>query len=210
MKILKTILFLISPIFLCGQQAVINTSLKTRDTAILYLGVENNLLVLPSDKITYFNVKVNGTPLKRIDSFYVYQPSQKGTDTIQVYRHSTLVNSKIFKVDTISDPKLYVANSTLRQLKKSELLQSPYLVFKRTNCYYNANCIVWSFECVIQNRSKGSRYFEGGRYGKFTDEMIKEIKILNSGDIIKFDRIRVGCSPGYCPRAIDSIEIKIE
>jgi len=121
-----------------------------------------------------------------------------------VFTGNKLLATTIFKVDTISLPQAFIANTMAETMTKNRLLVNPFVSARNPDCYYEFYLSVVFFRCTIKDMDFRTPH------SYLSNEMIAEIKKLHSGDSIQFDNIRV-VSPG-CGRAIELPDktIKIE
>ncbi|MEQ1734336.1 MAG: hypothetical protein ABL940_11735, partial [Bacteroidia bacterium] len=116
-----------------------------------------------------------------------------GIDTLRLYKKSKLILEKIYTVDRFGDLKIELGTIKDTTATVAEILANPVLNADIPNCYYNFGIRVISFEMsfITDNNGVAKITLDPTAGNELHDELIEVIKILNKGDKLFFDNIKI-------------------
>jgi GldM C-terminal domain len=193
-----------------AQVQLVNASLTKPDSAILFLGVENKLL-LSGIK---WNSSINCTSSKcAIDTYtghIIAKPDLTGLDTLRIFDAKSKVFEKVFRIDTLPNPTMLIAGSADTFLYKEAFAGVPNIAIVYTNCLFKSKARVTEFEMTIVKKDK-SIYRIYTRGYLFCEEALSKMQLLKRGDKIFFDSITFASGQGSnCPRTWSARTITIK
>ncbi len=190
MKLSITILLLI-PIFADAQLKLLNKSLTTPDSSIIYYYWDNYLRLNQQLDLHKLRVVASHSKIKIEDSSIICEPQSLVADTIKIFQGKKLLLTQVFKVNKTTDPVAKLANTFDTVLTVNRILANPYISFGMPNCYYRPPLYVQSYECVII-KLNGEQFADNNSGNKLTNFLIPKIEHLQKGDKIYLKRVIIG------------------
>jgi hypothetical protein len=207
-KWLCTFWFLLLILNSFSQIRILNQSLIYPDSAVLYVCVDNRLVIEGLDSTKQYAIKLtNGSVSKNEFSKFNEYILQVGIfnslDTISVaYKNKTLF-SKIFRIEKIGEQIAMLDSFQIKIISKAELKKCKSLRVCIPNCISIANqrMTVFSYQIYFDCKTCDEIPVLENKNGELNKNIYKYIDYLKSGDKIYFENIKY--SPSGCFRKID-------
>ena len=172
-----------------AQTDIINSTLLSPDSSILYIGIANSVKIINS-KNPFFEIRAAKNPLTATTDPFVFNlhPAMPGWDTVFVYDGNHIVVQKAFQVKLLPQVEARLGTLRVDEATQEEIYINGWLVLFIPNCKCNLRYTVTSFEVDFETDVEGAELMqiEGDR---LTTKARKTIKSLKPGDVVYFDHI---------------------
>ncbi|MET0462334.1 MAG: hypothetical protein ABW007_04245 [Chitinophagaceae bacterium] len=186
---------------LYAQPVLKNLSLTAPTLDILYIGVENSLVVEDVSDIEHIEIEIGERVFEEYKGRFHATVHTVGTVKADVYRKTgsgrQLLFSKNYRTAPLPAPAAGLIRATDTVLTVASIIASPHMQVFMPGSYFVPNMAVVSYSLEIRDgngeiileetRSAGHRLSEG---------MMGKIKNLNPGDRLLFNNIRMSSSDG--------------
>lgn len=199
--------FLLLPLFTKAQINIYNTSLLDSTKTQLYKYASNYLKVKSSDKYTILLAAKSKVSYLGNNKFDV-MPSEDGVDTIWVYSKGKLALTRVFSIDTVSEPIARVANTMDTILSVRQILTNPFLGVMLPGSNFKSNFVISSFTTIVTTQND-EEIIDKSLSNNLTPDQIKTIKNLGRGDRILFQDI-IGGGPDSRRHKLPNFRIHIK
>jgi GldM C-terminal domain len=172
-----------------SQTDIINKTLISPDSNVLYLGITNSIEII-NNKNPFFEIRSANRSLTSTHNSHIFElrPTRLGWDTVFIIDGNEILFQKAFKI--VALPAIEARLGTLRveEATQEQIYINGWLVLTIPNCKCTTTYVVSSFEVEFESEDHGEEIIkiEGDR---LTIKARKVIKSLNSGDVVYFDRI---------------------
>jgi hypothetical protein len=186
---------------LSAQPVLKNLSLNNPALDILYIGVENDLIIEGVSDKKNLEVVVGEKICEESNGRYYAMLHTPGTVKVSVYRKGKnarqLLISKEFRSVVLSYPRARLSAATDSILSIAFITANPQLETFYPGSEFKSDCFVHSFRLTITDRN-GEELLEQttGQGTRLTKDMIAVIRKLKPGNKLFFDEIRVFCGNG--------------
>ena len=172
-----------------AQPDILNISLTDSTKNILFVGVDNRLL-LKNISLTQGSLSIrNGVLVTKLAKEFVARVNSDSTKAVITFtKKNKVVFSKEFEIASIPDPVARLGYIPDSIASIGQILANPYLT-SGCNCYLNYPVYIISFKLSI-NKVQGDEYGGFATGNKLTGEQIKQIRECSSGDKLVFTDIR--------------------
>lgn len=188
-----------------SQVKILNQSLIYPDSAVLYVGVGNKIIIIGPDTTKQFEViSSSGTLQSNKRNEYDARVSKPNSlDTIFVLYKKKIIASKIFRVDLIGEPIAMLDSIKTRIVTKAELKKCKELKVNIPNCIsiINERITVFKYQIYFDCKTCDEIPVLENSNGILNKNFYKYIDYLKSGDKIYFENIKY--SPSGCFKKID-------
>lgn len=181
---------------------------------VIYIGVPNPLSVAventPCNSIDI--TTNNGSIEKQEKCHYFIMPEKTGIADVQVYKtqgkNKKIIGEMRYRVKLIPDPTAKVGNVTVGELSKGIFCAQVGVIAYLENFDFDFRFIVTGFTVMIL---RGNRVvYSGTNTGaRFDDEMLKQFKKVENGDMILFVNITGKGADGK-KRNLNPVQITIK
>ena len=195
----NTVLFIVMMLPFLGvcQLKIVNESITSKDSAVVYIGIKNILKVEGVQDISKWKVTATSAEISIANNTILLEESHVGFDTLRIYNNKKLLSTNVFRVDRINYPVAQLAFTFDTIINLNRILANPYLSVKIPGCLYDFQAYISSFQCSLQKRNSNNYFFTDNANGNaLTGDILKNIKKLLSGDKIILDEIKVACASG--------------
>ena len=191
MMIRAFLLIILSPIaFLANAQLrIVNVSLTDTSRALLYTGVENQIVIFGArdGKLTF-----SGNDIKIINSIhynYFIYANKPGFVTISFTAYRKAPIKKQFEIVPINEKQVATLGGVRdTTVSLNFVLANPFIIGMIPHCYWDAMISIRSFDATfIYGNDRLTRTAQGD---KLSTEQISLFKTLETGDKVYFDSIR--------------------
>ena len=195
----NTVLFIVIMLPFLGvcQLKIVNESITSKDSAVVYIGIKNILKVEGAQDISKWKVTATSAEISIVNNTIMLEESRVGYDTLRIYNNKKLLSTNVFRVDKINNPVALLAYTFDTVISLNRILANPYLTVKIPGSLYDFQAGVISFQCSLM-KAQSNRYlftdFISGN--KLTSDMLSNIRKLFPGDKIIFDEIHAVSSGG--------------
>jgi hypothetical protein len=208
------LLFLIIASVAGAQEQMKNESLIDPNLNIVYIGVQNDIVITGVRNFKHLTLtSSSGSENKSYPRKGRFRMSYQkaGIDTLRLYKKSKLILEKIYTVDRFGDLKIELGTIKDTTATVAEILANPVLNVVIPNCYYNFGIRVIAFEMsfITDNNGVAKITLDPTVGNELHDELIEVIKILNKGDKLFFDNIKI-IGNEICPRTMGSYALTIK
>jgi hypothetical protein len=179
-----------------GQINIINRSLFDSSLNLVYLGVENNLVLkgfTPGNSKLTFSA-TNGTITDNSDGLYLLTPAKQGECIVSFYNRGQKIISKIFRVYILKDLTVRLASIKDSFATVNEIIANPFLVVESPGTFYKTNCHITAFQLSMDGPGfeDTNPYQISGHI--IPSNVLNRIKKLRKGDMMLFDELRCVCN----------------
>lgn len=189
--VLTSLISCLTPLFAISQINVVNQSLTDTSKKIVYVGVENWMLITGTGKFDSIRV-VNGL-LERINAReYIIKPYAGDSCIVYFSKNNKVVDRKPFTVDKLPEPVPLIGNIQKQWVSLDELLANTKVSIKLPGCYYKHNLIPHSYRfMLLRGKDKDINeeiiYSEWNSYPVLSAKQREMIKNLRSDFTIALD-----------------------
>lgn len=199
--------YLFAPVFLFffftsrGQINIINRSLVDSSMNYLYIGIDNNIVVKGNVEEFKMVIVGGGGSITKdgADQYYVRVNSQTDLCEIQLWESKKIVIKKLYKVRVIKNAAATFAGSRDTTVRKAIILANPFLKIIIRDCYWRHYYRVVSFSTTFVLYGDSITLYTLGE--RLSNEQLMNIKLLNVGENIMFDNIKVAGPDSRCSSA---------
>ena len=193
MKVCFLVVFLFLGIISTGRVNIFNQSLTDSSLNIFYIGIDNKIKVKGVGYgVSQTSLSVSGgggTLSKSGTGEYIVRVSSPGTCELFYTENRKIIFKKSFNVEIFDfEPLATVSGMRDTTIRANRILINPFLTVIMPGCYLRHGSIVTSFNASFIQQGDSTVTFSAGN--KLSEEQLKAIKELNSGDKIYFDEIR--------------------
>jgi hypothetical protein len=176
-----------------AQVNIFNESLTDSSINIFYVGIENKIkLKITNYRTSNESLTISGgggTLTKLGTDEYIVRVSSTGTCELFYSENKKIIFKKSFNVEIFDfEPLATVSGMRDTTIRTTRILINPFLTVIMPGCYLRHGFIVTSFNATFIQQGDSTVTFSAGN--KLSEEQLKAIKELNSGDKIYFDKIR--------------------
>ncbi len=175
-----------------SQVSIKATKLTNIDANFLYIGVDNVLKVEGFANLPVQLISKKSSVKQISDNEFIVHVSSLGMDTITVLKSGKEIFNKVFEVSRITDPVARIGKSKSNGATVAEILIDPTLNVFLPNCYIFSPFTVSNFSGTFISQNGNSVTTFSSTTNKFSNDQIKIIEKLKSGDKIHIDKIVVG------------------
>ncbi len=174
---------------------------KVPDSNVLYRGVENIIKISGTDQNS--EIVSRQSRIKSRDRFNEFRliPMKSGSDTLEIFRNKKRIFSQIFRVDSLPPMRASLGNLRDIVVSKALILANGIVKLYLPGLLLKFDVYISSFSTIFQLKSGESSPTLISSRNRFSEEQIKTIQGLKSGDRIVFSEIRCS-SPGSTLRTI--------
>lgn len=194
-KLLNLIFLLIFSLHGFGQVEIINMAVTNPSVNVFYIGVDNRIkLKLPSNSFGY-KVTVTGaaSSLTKIsDNEYIIRVSGKDTCLVALTRNSKIILTKKYITEFLGSPVATLNGILDTAVSTNRILLNPFLTVIIPNSHFKHGIRVLAFQAVFIIRDDS--VVTNSTDHSFSDEQIKLVKQLVTGDKVLFNSIRGSCA----------------
>lgn len=186
-----------------------NISLTAPDSNILYYGVDNEIEISSVNRLS-MEIETKNLDVDFTSKNIIVRPKYNyGFATIIVKGGNRNAVKKIFRVELIPIPDYNIAGTMDTVIDKDKLISNPSINLWLPNCYLKAMpYAINGFEVSVLTKNELQPPFQQDS-NIFSEEMLKFIRLLQAGDILYFDNVKV-VSPDKNIRMIMSKKIIIK
>jgi len=211
--------FLIISLFIIGGNAfaqkkptLINTSLTKPEMAIMYVGVENVIMVYGNIPGKYIRMERSGGPLNLrpgVKLRTVLKYTETGFDTIRVFDDDKLLIEKIYEIKKLGTFAIGINGTRDSVLSKEEFLNASGLELFMLNDYYKPKQKISSYLITISSSER--KVIQKIKVdGKIYSEALKlHLDKIQPGVSILFSDIKAVMGDNNI-RSFDSFKIRIK
>jgi GldM C-terminal domain len=182
-------LLLLVPTALAAQVQLRNLSLSSPDSAVLYIGINNQLTVAGFKHLQNITLHYHDnivSPNK--DGLFHVAVVTKGNMPIAVFQGHRKVKEISFAVRQITDPVVVLGNWQDNNIPKDSLLLNRRLRIIFPDCLidYRDEVLYFDFQIITGNQSGTVHHIKGNR---MPDELLPQLAKLQTGDKLIFTNI---------------------
>lgn len=184
-----TLVLILPSVLLCAQLRLLNNSLSTPDSAVLYIGINNRISIngLP----TVASVSLRNGEMAVVadkDGFFNIATSQKGNLPVAVYVGNQKKHEVLFSVRRIPDPVVVLGRWRNAAINKDSLLGYHRLEVVLPDCLARYKDNVLSFDVQINNGGTDSpvHHVKGD---SLPGELLAMVRQLQAGGQLVFSNI---------------------
>jgi hypothetical protein len=209
MKLLFSIAFIIFCKPSSAQIDIVSESVNHRDSNVLFIGVDNILILKGANGRPYV-LTANNAEILKLDGKFLLRLYNQNNTILKLYKNKKLVLTKTFRVEVVSRPKAQLGAITDTTASISEILANPFLQVVTPNSTYKHEYSVFDFALDVITSENDTLWKSAYMKGNFiTDQKLKIIRELHLNDQLHFHNIRVTC-PGCRIFIVPPLTIKIE
>lgn len=138
------------------KPTLINTSLTKPEMAIMYVGVENVIMVYGEIPGKYIRMERSGGPLEVRSGMAMralLKYTEVGFDTLRVFDNDKLIIEKVYEIKTLGSYAIGIKGTRDSVLTKEEFLKAKSLELYMPGGYYKPKQKIASYTIFISNES---------------------------------------------------------
>lgn len=182
------------PLLLSAQTRIENTSLKHKDSALLYVGVPNIIKISGIENINNIELKSTRGELSPAENgkYKLFVNSVNYPDTLSIYQNGEFVTSKIFNVKLLSEPIIKLGTIPSNYATIDEIKRNNKLQVHLHNWEYKAEFKVVNFRLTIQNHFGKIVSSDEINFGNaISADQLNVVKKLEQSSKLIFENIKV-------------------
>ncbi len=210
MKNIVLFIVMVLPFLGVCQLKIVNESITSKDSAVVYIGIKNILKVEGVQDISKWKVTATSAEISIDNNTIMFWESRVGYDTFRVYNNKKLISTNVFRIDKLNNPVAQLAYTFDTIISLNRILANPYLSVKIPGSLYDFHAGVISFQCSLMKAHSKSYLFTDFTSGnKLTNDMLINIRKLLPGDKIILDEIKA-VSAGGDTRKLPPVTITLK
>ena len=178
------------------------------DSGILYFSTENRINISGLANLDNIKFATSLSKLDRKKNDFILMPERVGIDTIKIYKNNKLILKTFFKVVKINDPIAKLVSTSDSVITVNEILGNPYVTGRIPNCSYKMRFNLRSFKVCVVKRG-GERLYFHSQGNKLSDECLKIVAKMSTGETLEFEEISTAMGDVGCPRELPDFSVKI-
>ena len=193
MRLIITLLALLSAFISNGQIDLKNQTAVRQDSSFLFYKEDNEVIITGSDnagwqlKAAHSDVGPNGIP-----NHYNVIPNKSGPDTLRLFKNGKLVLTKVFYSIPATDPVCYWGALRGNKASVAEIIANKKIVCFQPGITGRWSVFHWKLILETNEVPEALKMQDGGN-NILTADMIEAIRKLSPGDKITFKDITVAC-----------------
>ena len=211
--------FLIISLFTLGGHAfaqkkptLINTSLTKPEMAIMYVSVENVIMVYGNIPGKYIRMERSGGPLEVRPGMAMralLKYTEVGFDTLRVFDNDKLIIEKVYEIKKLSTYAIGIKGTRDSILTKEEFLKAKSLEVFMPGGYYKPKQKISSYTITISNESGKALQKVNVEGINFSEALELHFDKIKAGTSILFSDIKAILGDNSI-RKFDSFKIRIK
>lgn len=194
------------------KPTLINTSLTKPEMAIMYVGVENVIMVYGNIPGKYIRMERSGGPLEVRPGMAMralLKYTEIGFDTLRVFDNDKLIIEKVYEIKKLSSYAIGIKGTRDSILTKDEFLKAKSLELFMPGGYYKPKQKISSYTITISNESGKVLQKVNVEGTTFSEALELHLDKLKTGTSLLFSDIKAIL--GYNSiRKFESFKIKIK
>ena len=176
------------------KPTLINTSLTKPEMAIMYVGVENAIMVYGEIPGKYIRMERSGGPLEVRPGMAMralLKYTEVGFDTLRVFDNDKLIIEKVYEIKNLGTYAIGLKGTRDSVLTKEEFLKSKSLELYMPGGYYKPKQKISSYTVFIYSATKKLLKKINVLGNEFINLMKDDNEIILPGCIIEFNNFNI-------------------